>query len=119
LVIRGQHGFRPRYLREIQVIILCKTQRTLCTSIDAIITDFYKAFGLVPHDRLLTNLATSGVDSRLVVWVREFLVDRTQLVSLGVKGANTNSIVRQMERFGPTDVSNLRTSRLEEHRIEY
>jgi hypothetical protein len=38
---------------------------------------------LVPHDRLLTKLATSGVVSRVVVWVREFLVGRTQRVGLG------------------------------------
>jgi len=45
--------------------------------IDAIITDFSKAFDLVPSDRLLTKLTASGVDSRVVVWVREFLVGRT------------------------------------------
>jgi hypothetical protein len=48
--------------------------------IDAIIIDFSKAFDLVPHVRLLTKLKVSGVDSRVVVWVREFLVDRTQRV---------------------------------------
>ena len=41
--------------------------------IDAIIIDFSKAFDLVSHDRLLVKLAASGVDSRIVVWVREFL----------------------------------------------
>jgi hypothetical protein len=46
----------------------------------AIIIDFSKAFDLVPHDRLLMKLAASGVDSRIVVWVREFLVGRTQRV---------------------------------------
>ena len=38
---------------------------------------------LVPHDRLLTKLAASGVDSRVVIWVREFLVGRTQWVRVG------------------------------------
>jgi hypothetical protein len=47
-------------------------------SIDATIIDFSKAFDLVFHDRLLRKLAASGVDSRIVVWVREFLVGRTQ-----------------------------------------
>jgi len=42
--------------------------------VDAIIIDFSKAFDLVPHDRLLTKLASSGVDSRVVIWLREFLV---------------------------------------------
>ena len=45
-----------------------------------IITDFSKAFELVPHDRLLKNTATSVVDSRVVVWIREFLVDHSQRV---------------------------------------
>jgi hypothetical protein len=51
--------------------------------IDAIIIDFSKAFHLVPHDRLLTKLASSGVDSRVVVWVRAFLVGRTQRIRVG------------------------------------
>jgi hypothetical protein len=44
--------------------------------IDAIITDFSKAFDLVPHDQLLMKLTASGMDSRVLVWVREFLVGR-------------------------------------------
>jgi hypothetical protein len=40
--------------------------------IDAIIIDFSNAFDLVPHDRLLTKTAASGVDSMVVVWIREF-----------------------------------------------
>ena len=51
--------------------------------IHAIIIDFSKAFDLVPHDRLLTKLAISGVDTRVVVWVRELLVGRTQKVTVG------------------------------------
>jgi hypothetical protein len=48
--------------------------------IGAVIIDFSKAFDLVPHDQLLTKLAASGVHSRVVIWVREFLVGRTQRV---------------------------------------
>ena len=42
-----------------------------------------KAFGLVPHDWLFTEIAISGVDSRVVAWVREFLLCRTQRVRVG------------------------------------
>ena len=45
--------------------------------IDAIIIDSSKVFDLVRHDRLLMKLSALGVDTRPVVWVREFLVDRT------------------------------------------
>ena len=51
--------------------------------VDAIMIDFSKAFDLVHHDRLLTKLTASGVDSRVVVWVREFLVGRTRRVRVG------------------------------------
>jgi hypothetical protein len=44
----------------------------------AIIVDFSKAFDLVPHGRLLVKIAKSGVDTRVVVWIREFLTGRTQ-----------------------------------------
>jgi hypothetical protein len=51
--------------------------------IDAIVIDFSKAFDLVPHDRLLMKIAISGVDSRIVAWVREFLRGRTHRVKVG------------------------------------
>jgi hypothetical protein len=79
----GQYGFRHSYSCESQVITVCQDIADSLdegVSIDAIIIDFSKAFDLVPHDRLLMKLAASGVDSRLVVWVREFLVGRTQRV---------------------------------------
>ena len=52
-------------------------------SIDTIIIDFSKAFDFVPHDWLLTKLAFSGVDSRVVVWVKKFLVGRSQKLRIG------------------------------------
>ena len=48
--------------------------------IDVIIIDFSKAFDIVPYDRLVMKIAASGVDSKVVVWVREFfLVVRREL----------------------------------------
>jgi hypothetical protein len=37
----------------------------------------------VPHDRPLMKIAISGVDSRIVAWIREFLRGRTQRVTVG------------------------------------
>ena len=65
----GQHGLRPGYSYESQVITFCQD---IADSLDngerndATIIDFSKAFELVPHDRLLTKIAISGVDSRVV-----------------------------------------------------
>jgi len=72
--------------------------------IDAIIIDFSKVFDLVPHDRLLTKLVVSGVDSRVVVWVRESLVGRTQRVRIGgqlSKEVKVTSGVPQWSVLGP------------------
>ena len=72
--------------------------------IDAIIIDFFRAFNLVPHDRLFKKLAVSGVDSRVVVWVREFLVDHTQRVRVGwqlSKKVKVSSGVLQGSILGP------------------
>jgi hypothetical protein len=81
-----QHGFRPGYSCECQVITVSQDiaeSLDEVVGIDAIITDFSKAFDLVPHDRLLTQLAASCVDSRVAVWFREFLVGCTQRVRVG------------------------------------
>jgi len=82
----GQHGFRPGYSCESQVITVCQDIADTLDNgdkIDAIIIDFSKAFDLVPHGRLLTKIANSGVDSKVVVWIREFLLGRTQRVRVG------------------------------------
>jgi hypothetical protein len=47
--------------------------------------DSSKAFDLVPHDRLLRKIAASGVEPRVVVRIREFLLDRIWRVSVGGK----------------------------------
>ena len=53
--------------------------------ISAIIIDFSNDFDLVPYDWLLTKIASTGVDSVVVVWVKEFLLGRSQWVRLGGK----------------------------------
>jgi len=81
LLYEGQHGFRPGYSCESQVITVYKGNGGSLYNgdkIDAIIVDFSKAFDLVPHGRLLTKIANSGVDFRVVMWIREFLLGRTQ-----------------------------------------
>ena len=47
------------------------------TGFDAIVVDFSKAFDLVIHGRLLVQISESGMDTRVVVWIREFLLGRT------------------------------------------
>ena len=82
----GQHGFRRGSSCESQVITVCQgitDSLDEAIRLDAIITDFSKAFVLVPHDRLLKKIATSGMDSSVIVWIREFLIDRSQRIRVG------------------------------------
>jgi len=83
---QSQHGFRPGYSCESQIIAVCQDIADSLDNgdrTDAIVIDFSKAFDLVPHDRLLMKIPNSGVDSRVVAWVREFLLGRMQRVRVG------------------------------------
>ena len=50
---------------------------------DAIIVHFSKAFDLVPLGPLLVKIANSGVEARVVEWIKQFLTGRTQRVRVG------------------------------------
>ena len=85
-LIYSVHGFRPGYSCQSQIITICQDISDFiheATRLDAIINDFSKAFDLLPHDRLLKRIAASVVDSRVVVWFREFLIDPSQTVRVG------------------------------------
>jgi hypothetical protein len=83
---QGQYGFRPGYSCERQIVRVCQDVADSLDEgamTDAVLIDFSKAFDLVPHDRLLTKITAAGVDSRVVVWVREFLSRRSQRIRVG------------------------------------
>jgi hypothetical protein len=103
----GQHGFRPGYSCESQLVTVC---HDITDSLDeevrrdAIIIDFSKASNLVPRDRLLTKIAETGVDLRVVVRVKEFLLGCSQRV--GVDGQLSEEVtvtsgVPQGSALGP------------------
>jgi hypothetical protein len=79
----GQRGFRPGDSRKNQIVTVCQD---IADSLDegvrtdAIVVDLSKAFDLVPHDRLLTEIAETGLDLRVVLWVKESLLGRAQRV---------------------------------------
>ena len=110
----GQYGFRQGYSCESQDIRLCEDIADFLdewVSIDAITIDFSKAFDLVPHDRLLTKLAVTGVDSSVVVWEREFLYwsyTKVQSRRAIIQGSQSNLRCAARERLGHTAVSSVR-----------
>ncbi len=50
--------------------------------IDCIYMDFQKAFDKVPHRRLLKKIEGYGIHTSIVNWVRDFLTDRLQQVTV-------------------------------------
>jgi len=102
-----EHGFRLGYSSESQVITVCQDTADLLDERfgeDAIIIDYSKAFDYIPHDRQLTTLAASGVDSTVEVWVTEFLVGHTRRGRVGgqlSKQVNVTSGVPQGSVLDP------------------
>ncbi len=50
--------------------------------VDLILFDFLKAFGRVPHERLLSKLEYYRIHGQTRNWIASFLHDRTQKVSV-------------------------------------
>ena len=48
--------------------------------VDAIYTDFAKAFDTVPHRRLLSKLKSYNINDKLLAWIQNFLCDRKQSI---------------------------------------
>jgi Reverse transcriptase (RNA-dependent DNA polymerase)/Endonuclease-reverse transcriptase len=61
--------------------------------IDVVYTDFEKAFDKVPHTRLLNKIASYGIDSNIVDWIKAFLCNRIQRVKLNGKFSNWKSVL--------------------------
>ena len=64
--------------------------------VDAVVIDFAKAFDVVPHDILIRKLVETNIDKRVVLWIREFLTNRTQRVKVGSKYSDEVSITSRV-----------------------
>jgi hypothetical protein len=75
-------------------------------------------FDLVPHDWLLKKIVALGMELKVDVWIKEFLLGHTQRVRVrGQLSEEVKSNVRcdARECIGSTIVSSVRKSYLEEH----
>ncbi|MCP3853075.1 MAG: hypothetical protein GY694_23025, partial [Gammaproteobacteria bacterium] len=74
-------------------------------AVDAAYLDFKKAFDSVPHKRLLCKLEGYGIEGSLLSWIKDFLSDRTQYVSINdvcSEEVSVTSGVPQGSVLGPT-----------------
>ena len=81
-----QHGFRKKRSCTTQLLEVMEDITKLLdekNSVDIIYLDFRKAFDTVPHERLLVKLEAYGISGKIVSWIREFLVNRQQVVRVG------------------------------------
>nr|VZH94590.1 unnamed protein product [Spirometra erinaceieuropaei] len=78
----------PPHPRPLKIVLSCK-EHQWTRAIDegnvvhVAYIDFKKAFDSVPHQRLLYKLSRIGVRGKLLKWIEDFLVGRSQTVRLG------------------------------------
>ena len=78
-----QHGFRSD--RSCETLLITTTHDLLSSfnsksQIDVAILEFSKAFDTVPHAGLLGKLEHYGIDSKILLWITNFLHNRKQRV---------------------------------------
>ena len=85
IILHFQHGFQSGLSCESQLIETVHDWMTAMdnkTQIDAILLDFPKAFDKVPHLRLLSKLTSYGITGNTQNWIKSFLSNRKQRVSV-------------------------------------
>jgi len=72
--------------------------------VDVVYVDFSKAFNSVSHTKLLHKLESFGIGGKLLLWIRDYLNNRTQCVKVGNCFSNYASVgsgVPQGSVLGP------------------
>ena len=61
--------------------------------IDAIYTDFAKAFDKVSHTKLLIKLKSYGITQEIINWIQNFLIHRHHCVKVNGKSSDWMSVL--------------------------
>ena len=107
LLSKEQHGFRSGHSCNTQLLEVVHDwaeAAELLYPVDIVYLDYQKAFDSVPHERLLNKLYAYGIRGIILTWIRNFLINRTQRVTVcGVSSnqANVTSGIPQGSVLGP------------------
>ena len=95
----NQHGFRKKRSCESQLII---TLNDIASSfdngkqIDSILLDFSKAFDKVDHEKLILKLEYYGINGKIIMWIRNFLYNRTQKVVVNGNESSSKCVLSRV-----------------------
>ena len=91
LINKAQHGFRSGRSCCTQLLEVTQDWADAIEDkkpVDVIYLDYRKAFDSVPFERLLVKLYAYGIRVKLLQWIREFLTNRKQKVSVNNHSSN-------------------------------
>lgn len=106
-IINEQHGFIPGRSSTTNVVLFTNyilSAFKMGRQVDAVYTDFSKAFDLVCHNILIHKLYTFRIRRTLLSWLSSYLTDRTQAVRVNDFLSYTYSVssgVPQGSHLGP------------------
>jgi len=63
---------------------------------DVIYTDSAKAFDKVPQCRLFSKLCSYGINDQLILWIKDFLLHRSQRVKINNEFSAWHSVISGM-----------------------
>ena len=96
ILINQQHGFREKFSCETQLISAIHDWAKSINfrgQTDVLLLDFSKAFDSVPHERLLVKLDFYGIRGNMLNWIKAFLTNRKQSVSVNGIFSSSKSVV--------------------------
>ena len=96
LINTSQHGFLKG--RSCLTNLLCFLEEITKwvddgSPVDVVYLDFQKAFGKVPHQRLLLKLKAHGIGNDVINWIEKWLTHRTQRVIVDSEISNWKSVL--------------------------